>query len=117
MIDYNETLVQQLSTIVPTYYELFCDSNTPKPCITYTVSNDYATHEGDTVRYSKLNYIVKVWGSGVGEIQGYAAQVDDKMKRLGFKRTSGRDLTVGQQICKIFNYEGTVHEDFDPIGG
>jgi hypothetical protein len=42
MIDYKTTLIRELDTILPTYYELFVDSETPIPCITIMESNNSA---------------------------------------------------------------------------
>lgn len=61
MINYDETLVSILSaTGLPVYYELFCDSNTPKPCITYMPADDKQGPTGNTLGYSSLQYYIKL---------------------------------------------------------
>jgi len=36
MLDLKTEVVTALKTILPTYYEYFCNSDTALPCITYT---------------------------------------------------------------------------------
>lgn len=60
MINYNETLVSELKTILPTYYELFCTPDTPKPCITYMVLNDFDDKVGTTMTYSRIRFTIKL---------------------------------------------------------
>ena len=51
MLNVKEQLVEALNTILPTYYELFCDSTTETPCITYIENLSYDTLTGDTFGY------------------------------------------------------------------
>lgn len=63
MYNFNEELVRHLDTILPTYYETFIDTNTETPCITYVELSNVANEEGDTLRYSTINYRIKIWAS------------------------------------------------------
>jgi hypothetical protein len=56
MFDYKPVLVEHLNTILPTYYELFVDSSTETPCLTYLEINNRADEESDNLRYSTLSY-------------------------------------------------------------
>jgi arabinogalactan endo-1,4-beta-galactosidase len=39
------------------------DTNTAYPCITYLELSNVAEDEGDTLRYSAINYRIKIWAS------------------------------------------------------
>lgn len=110
MVDYKPILVEELDKILPTYYELFVDSNTETPCITYMGSNDYAAEEGDTIRYSYISYNIKLWGSDIGQLSQYSQQVDLAMKQLGFKRMSCQELTFDSGLCIVSRYEALAKE-------
>jgi len=86
MLDCKTELVTALSTVLPTYYELFVDSNTATPCITYREhsNNDYSTAMG--AGYSVVGWYVKIWGNDIADISSYASQVDSKMRALGYSR-------------------------------
>lgn len=105
MIDYKPSLVTLLQTVLDNVeYELFCDSKTEIPCITYRELDNRALADGDTVRHSELGYAIKIWANDLATIMTYAQEVDKVMKGAGFKRTSSTELTVSNTICKIINY-------------
>ena len=56
MIDYHSTLVTTLNTILPTHYEMNLSSGTSTPCISYMELANNSLYEGDTLRYSILQY-------------------------------------------------------------
>ena len=116
MYDSKTLLVSTLSKILPTHYELFCDSSTAIPCITYTESNNYSRAEGDTLRFSTVAFTIKVWDDDIGHASQIACQVDDEMKKLGLRRTSSNELTIDNNIVKIMVYEGLALEEFNPEG-
>ena len=68
MLDYKPLLIRELSAILPTYYELFVDSNTETPCITIMESNNAAQEEGDTIRFSRISFNIKIWGDDISVI-------------------------------------------------
>ena len=60
MIDVKKQVVASLKEILPTYYELFVDSNTELPCITYRVTNDYESITTKDAGVSSIMYTIKV---------------------------------------------------------
>lgn len=106
MLNVKEQLVTALDTILPCYYELYCDSTTETPCITYIETNNYDNVNGDTLSYSNIEYTIKIWGRTVDDISSYSVLVDRKMKELGYTRTSSNELTADDQIVKVMVYVG-----------
>ncbi len=113
MIDVSNKIVTKLSTVLPTYYELFVDSSISKPCITYMLNNDYQDLTGDTLGYSRVRYTIKLWGDDLSVLIPKSLLVDSEMRSLGFKRISTNELTSDTQICKILVYEGLGIENFN----
>lgn len=114
MYNYKPILVQRLNQILPTYYELFVDSKTPTPCITYIEANNSTDVDGDTLRYSRIVYLVKVWGKDLATLTPYLEQVDSAMFEAGFHRVSYNELSYNNQLCLIGRYEARALET---IGG
>lgn len=112
MLDVRQDIVNSLKTILPTYYELFCDENTQMPCITYIEDNNSIAASGDTLGYSNISFIIKVWGYTVSDIAGYSLQVDTSMRQLGYKRTSTNEIIVGNQIEKVLYYSALGKENY-----
>lgn len=111
MYNYNQELVKELDTILPTYYELFVDSDTKTPCITYIELSNIADLEGQTLRYSKLAFRIKVWGTYNDDLHPYCSLLDKKMYELGFKRRAYNELWVDQMVQHIFTYEAMALEN------
>lgn len=114
MIDYHKQLVDTLNTILPTHYEMVLHSGLAVPCISYMENNSYDTAVGDTLGYSALSYIVKVWGNDIGVIQEYSLEIDKKLKPLGFKRVSSGELYDNEStmIQKIMTFEALALEEY-----
>ena len=113
MIDYKPILVTQLKTIaLPVYYEMFVDSSTPIPCITYIETQNDSLIEGDKLGYSTLSYQIKVWGNSVATLEEYAAVIDSKMRELGFIRSNANELWIDGLGQKILKYSAIAHEFF-----
>ena len=115
MIDYHASLVTALNAILPTYYELNLTKETTVPCISYMERNNYVEVNGDTLGYSRISYQVKVQGHSLEQLQTYALQIDNVLRKLGFKRISSGELydinsTMKQ---KILVYEALAKETFD----
>lgn len=113
MIDYRPTLVQELETLgYPVYYELFLDSDTPTPCITYQLSNDETVTEADNmVRYSRQTYLLKVWaGDDLATLAAITSLLDTKMFELGFKRINYNELWFDTDVVGILRYQGLGKE-------
>lgn len=111
MIDFDPSIVEALSVILPTYYENFITDEITLPCITFVENNNSSYLEGDALRYSHINYTVKLWMDNKTQ-QSYLAEIDDTMKRLGFVRNSTNELVNGRVIEKIMDYEAIGWEDF-----
>jgi len=60
LLDVKQELQSNLETVLPTYYEYFCDSSTDTPCITWREkdNSDYLT--GDTLEYSNVGFYIKI---------------------------------------------------------
>lgn len=112
MIDFDPNIVEALSVILPTYYENFITQDITLPCITYAPSNNSSYLEGDTLRYSYLNYSIKLWMDDKAQ-QPYLAEIDETMKRLGFVRNGATELVNGKVIEKIMDYEAIGWEQRD----
>lgn len=113
MVNYHDTLVAALKTVLPTYYELKL-SKQKTPCISYQETNNYAEETGDTIGYSRLGYRVKIWGNEIEELQQYALEIDAVLRPLGWKRTSSGELHDNEStmIQKIMTYEAKASETF-----
>lgn len=114
MIDYSLNLKNALSEVLPTHYEMALSSGTKTPCISYMELNNYTSHQGDTVGYSRITYQVKVWGNQLPDLQKYALQIDETLRPLGFRRISSRELYDNQStmIQKIMTYEALASENY-----
>lgn len=114
MIDYDKQLVAALKKVLPTYHELVLTSKTKTPCISYQEDNNYDDLTGDTLGYSRVSYIVKVWSTEIAEIKKYAQMIDLVLRPLGFKRTSTGELgdPDSTMIQKIMIYEALASENY-----
>ena len=110
MIDFDPNIVEALDVILPTYYENFITEEITLPCITFVETNNSSYLEGDTLRYSHLNYTIKLWMDNK-EQQSYLADIDSVMKGLGFVRNSTNELVNGRVIEKIMDYEAIGFEE------
>lgn len=115
MLNIKPEAVSALKLILPTYYEYICNSQTPKPCITYAESNSRDTIISREMGYSRIQLTVKVWidNGDIGALEDYAEQVDSTMRKLGYSRVTANELVVGNQICKILLYEATGIETYN----
>lgn len=118
MIDYHKQLVSALEEILPkrVHHELTLHSGLKTPCISYSEDDNSDIAVGDTLAYSNVSYIVKVWASAndIGQIQHYAVQVSDALRKLGFTRTSSGELwDTERSMCqKIMIFKATGFERF-----
>ena len=111
MIDFDPSIVEALSVILPTYYENFIIEDITLPCITYVENNNSSYLEGDALRYSHLNYTIKLWMDNKTQ-QSYLSEIDAVMKRMGFVRNSTNEIVNGRVIEKIMDYEAIGWENF-----
>ena len=114
MIDYHKSIVDALSAVLPTHYEMALTANTKTPCISYMELNNYETHTGNSIGYSRISYRVKVWATSIALIQQYALLVDIALREIGFIRTSSGELYDNESamIQKVMNYERLALEEY-----
>ena len=114
MIDYHSELVNTLSAILPTHYEMVLSATTATPCISYMNVQNKVYANGDTLGYSDLSYQVKVWANNIGTILMYAQDIDAVLRPLGWKRTNYTELydINSTMIQGIMNYEAMASENF-----
>lgn len=114
MVDFHKQLINALSTVLPTHYELALKSQ-KTPCISYMELNNYQEETGDTIGYSRLTYQVKVWGTNISDLQRYALMIDKALRPLGFKRIASGELfdNNSAMIQKIMTYEALALEKFN----
>lgn len=114
MINYHNELVKALKTVLPTHYEMTLTSQTETPCISYMETNNYVSTNGETLGYSIITYQIKVWGTKIADIQGYAQKIDNVLRPLGFERTVASELydPNSAMIQKIMVYKCIALEDF-----
>lgn len=112
MVDYHKKIVETLSKILPTHYEMTLHSGLAVPCISYMETNNYTAESGETLGYSYITYQVKVWGNDIAILQNYAIQIDAALRPLGFKRVAAGELydMNSTMIQKILTYEGLARE-------
>ena len=115
MINYHTQLVDTLSSVLPTHYELFLKSGLDTPCISYQESNNYTEIGGDSLGYAQVTYTVKVWAKRMSDIQTYAARIDDALRPLGWRLTASGELTDGTMIQKILTYNARFKEIYDEV--
>ena len=115
MINFHTDIVAALNTILPTHYEMTLHSGLATPCISYMESNNFTDSSGDTLGYSVITYQIKVWANDIATIQKHALLIDEKLRSLGFKRTSSGELYDNQStmIQKIMLYEVLVKENYN----
>ena len=114
MINFHKNIVNTLSAILPTYYELVLHRGLKTPCISYMQLDNPTTAKGDTLEYSSIQYQIKVWGDRLEDLQNYSQQIDDALRPLGWIRRSSRELfdRESTMIQKIMTYEATALETF-----
>ena len=114
MLNDKPRVVAKLKTILPTYYELSCNSDTPKPCITYNENFNADDVISKERGYSRVQMTLKVWlnGTDIGEATTYVQSIDTAMRDLGYRRVSSIELFVGGQIEKVLIYEALGIENY-----
>lgn len=113
MLDVHKNIESALKDILPTYYELICDSKTTKPCITYNEYMNNIDIGSDVVGYSNVGFYIKIWANSIATIQQKAPLIDNAMRQLGYRRASSNELSVDGQIEKIMAYEAIGFEKYN----
>lgn len=108
MIDINPLIISTLNEIgIPVMLENFLEPTTPLPVITHIEYSNKDTLIGDTLEYSEIIIMIKVWSKDLIVLMDNAKKIDVKIKALGFKRDFGSPLFkdgIGQYILR---YKGT----------
>ena len=114
MNDYSSLLVSVLKQILPTYNEFTLTAKTKTPCISYMLNNNYEIAIGDTMGYSAISYTVKIWGHDLAMLNEYCAEIDRRLKPIGFKRNGTNMLSDknSTMIQIIMDYEALASENY-----
>jgi cupin superfamily acireductone dioxygenase involved in methionine salvage len=116
VIDYDTQIVSALNAVLPTHDEMQLTSSTKTPCISYMELNNSAITEvvGATKGYSRITYQIKVWATKKSLLKKYAAEIDNVMRPLGFKRISSGEMHDNNSTMrqKIITYEALALEDY-----
>lgn len=115
MIVENKEIQAALSTLLPTYYELFLDKSAAIPCISYIPNDNRVDVQGDTMGYSYVSFKVKLWAKTVEDIETYSPQIDDIMREMGYVREQITELSADGVICRIMVYQGLGKEYFNEV--
>lgn len=104
MINVTPELITALSSIgLKVYNENFLTSNCEVPCISYYEYDNAINEDCDILGYSDITYHIKVWAKTQKELVAYSIQIDDIMRKNGYKRLTCNDLwidTLGQRDLK-----------------
>lgn len=113
MRDINKEVVETLSAVLPTYYELFLDADSKIPCISYQITNNYEESKGNGSCWERVIIRVKLWVSTVEDMCTYSSQIDDAIAELGsFTRSASYELAQGDLICRITDYSILIPEKY-----
>ncbi len=113
MINDKQRLVSTLKAIAPVEYELFVTDKTPIPCITYYENGNDDNLVGDTLGYSNIRYMIKIWSHSVEELSNMSAQVADQMRLLGYRRLSSFEHRSTNLLCTTQVYRGLGKEYYN----
>jgi len=112
MYDVNPLVYSALKTIgLPVLPETTFNSTSPIPCVTYVEFSNIDTIVGDTLEYSEIITMVKVWSNDLSVLMANAKLIDVKIKALGYIRDFGSPLFgvgTGQYILR---YKATAKEN------
>lgn len=107
-------IIPQLQSIAPCQYELFLNPSTAIPCISYQVIQNTEEQRGNINGYSRITLRLKVWSTKIEEICRIQEQIDDKLAEIPdiprVLRTSVGELTDGELICSIMDYQFLLEE-------
>ena len=113
MINGKQDIVNKLTPIAPVEYELFVTDKTPIPCITYYENGNDDNTVGDTLGYSNIRYMIKIWSHSVEELSRLSSEVSEQMRLLGYRRLSSFETSSTNLICCNQVYRGLGKEYFN----
>lgn len=106
---FRNLLLEATNNEIQVYYELFKEK-TAIPCISYLENANRDTLKGDTLKYSSISYMVKIWAEDLATVLEIQNKIDAVLDENGFNRTSSNELNDDGLIMKVLNYEGTGYE-------
>ena len=114
MISNYENLVNALNDILPAHYEMVLHSGMETPCISYMELTNIDDLTGDTRGYSRISYQVKVWSNDYEELLHYAAQIDKKVRPMGYRRVGSAELydNNSTMMQKVLTYQALGLEEY-----
>lgn len=111
MVDVKELVVATLAkTGKKVMYELFINSKTQLPVITYLELDNKEKLRGTTLEYSEHIYQIKIWSKDIEEISKTAIKVDKEMKAIGFFRDNATELVKDGIIMKVLKYRAVTYD-------
>jgi len=114
MLNPDETIVSKLNEIglkVIHINSIDLESDVP-PCITWYQYDNHTYTEANNIGYSTVIYKIRIWAIDLAVMNSYAAQIDSKMRSLGFERTGVIEEWRTNLGYKEFKYENLYLEDF-----
>ena len=111
MIDTKQEFVAALqSTGYDVYYEAFYQP-VNRPCITYKEVDNFENQKGDTLKYSKVSYQIKLYVKSVQEMDTASSAIDEALDEIGYDRYfTLEDVDNNDYLVKVFRYEADVRE-------
>lgn len=106
MVNYHSEfrqLLMEAANGVEVYYEAFAEKEAT-PCISYMEASNISSAIGDTLKYSEVVFQVKVWTETLKELIEITENIDIKLEKNGFKRTSCFETTDDGLLVKIMKY-------------
>lgn len=80
------------------------------PCVSYLEIANISTADGNTVRYSRITFQVRIWDTAVGVVEDLAETIDDTLVSNGFSRVYATDLKDGDFIVRVIQFQGNGFE-------
>lgn len=109
MVTPKKKVVEGLSQILPTDYELFCQSGAVLPHITYTEYNNYDDTVTNSFYSNNVEMMIKLWVDKVADLDTYSVQIDEFMHSNGWRLESSNELSVDDKVVRMFVYSAHWH--------
>lgn len=113
MVNYHaqfRQLLQQAAGDVTVYYDNFKEK-TAIPCISYAESGNATTAKGDTLKFSDISFLVKIWvADDIATLIQLADSIDEVLENNGFTRTFANEVEDNDLTVKILRYNATGFE-------
>lgn len=111
MINYKPTLRTNLLTLgYEVYYNDFAATVPTFPCVSYNEINNSAQIDSDSIRWSNVEFQIKIWCSTIEQGTPIGQALDTLMTNNGFTRTAYIEQN-GEVKQLIFRYVGLAYEE------